>query len=102
MNLIEFLFIFFFKIIVLIIPVLISVAYITLVERKIIAAVQKREGPDFVGFLGLLQPIADGIKLLIKETLYPSHSIKLPFILAPMFVFFIIYWDGLLFLFKMV
>jgi NADH-quinone oxidoreductase subunit H len=77
------------KILLVIIPVLISVAYITLVERKVIASIQKREGPNFVGFLGLLQPIADGIKLLIKETLYPSHSIKLPFILAPMFVFFI-------------
>lgn len=90
MNFIKFLIFIFFKIIILIIPVLLSVAYITLVERKIIAAIQKREGPNFVGFLGLLQPIADGIKLLIKETLYPSHSIKLAFILAPMFVFFII------------
>jgi NADH-quinone oxidoreductase subunit H len=80
-----------FKILLILVPILLSVAYITLVERKIIAAIQKREGPNFVGFLGLLQPIADGIKLLIKETLYPSHAIKLPFVLAPMFVFFIIY-----------
>jgi len=77
------------KMVLLVVPVLISVAYITLVERKIIASIQKREGPNFVGFFGLLQPIADGIKLLIKETLYPSHSIKLPFIIAPMFIFFI-------------
>jgi NADH:ubiquinone oxidoreductase subunit H len=79
------------KILLVILPVLISVAYITLVERKVIASIQKREGPNFVGFYGLLQPIADGIKLLIKETLYPSHSIKLPFVFAPMFIFFIIY-----------
>ncbi len=79
------------KILLVILPVLISVAYITLVERKVIASIQKREGPNFVGFFGLLQPIADGIKLLIKETLYPSHSIKLPFVFAPMFIFFIIY-----------
>jgi len=77
------------KIILVILPVLISVAYITLVERKIIASIQKREGPNFVGFFGLLQPIADGLKLLLKETLYPSHSIKLSFIFAPMFIFFI-------------
>lgn len=79
------------KILLVVLPVLISVAYITLVERKVIASIQKREGPNFVGFFGLLQPIADGIKLLIKETLYPSHSIKLPFVFAPMFIFFIIY-----------
>lgn len=72
-----------------IIPVLISVAYITLVERKVIASIQKREGPTSVGFFGLLQPIADGLKLLIKETLYPSHANKFSFIIAPMFVFFI-------------
>jgi len=77
------------KILLVVLPVLISVAYITLVERKVIASIQKREGPNFVGFFGLLQPIADGIKLLIKETLYPSHSIKLPFVFAPMFIFFI-------------
>lgn len=77
------------KIILVILPVLISVAYITLVERKIIASIQKREGPNFVGFFGMLQPIADGLKLLLKETLYPSHSIKLSFIFAPMFIFFI-------------
>lgn len=47
------------KILLVILPVLIGVAYITLVERKIIASIQKREGPNVVGFLGLLQPIAD-------------------------------------------
>lgn len=77
------------KILLVILPVLIGVAYITLVERKIIASIQKREGPNVVGFLGLLQPIADGIKLLIKETLYPSHAIKISFIFAPVFIFLI-------------
>lgn len=47
------------KIVLIVVPVLISVAYITLVERKVIASIQKREGPNFVGFFGLLQPIAD-------------------------------------------
>jgi NADH-quinone oxidoreductase subunit H len=65
MNLLLFInyIIFFFfnilKILLVILPVLIGVAYITLVERKIIASIQKREGPNTVGFLGLLQPIAD-------------------------------------------
>lgn len=59
---INYIYFFFFnilKILLVILPVLIGVAYITLVERKIIASIQKREGPNVVGFLGLLQPIAD-------------------------------------------
>lgn len=88
-NVIDFLFFNILKILLVILPVLIGVAYITLVERKIIASIQKREGPNVVGFLGLLQPIADGVKLLIKETLYPSHSIKISFIFAPIFIFLI-------------
>lgn len=58
-NVIDFLFFNILKILLVILPVLIGVAYITLVERKIIASIQKREGPNVVGFLGLLQPIAD-------------------------------------------
>ena len=92
LYIINYIYFFFFnilKILLVILPVLIGVAYITLVERKIIASIQKREGPNVVGFLGLLQPIADGIKLLIKETLYPSHAIKISFIFAPIFIFLI-------------
>ena len=51
----------------IILPVLISVAYLTLAERKVMGGMQQRKGPNVVGFWGLLQPIADGLKLLIKE-----------------------------------
>ena len=55
------------KILLIIIPVLISVAYFTLAERKIMGSIQRRRGPNVVGFLGLLQALADGLKLFSKE-----------------------------------
>lgn len=68
----------------ILLPVLISVAYVTLAERKIMGAVQRRKGPTKVGYLGLLQPIADGVKLVIKETIIPQQTqYKQVFILAP-------------------
>lgn len=67
----------------LILPLLIAVAYMTLVERKVIAAIQRRKGPNMVGFFGLLQPFADALKLLIKETILPSVANKLIFVIAP-------------------
>ena len=57
---------------VIVVPILISVAYLTLAERKIMGSMQQRKGPNVVGFLGLLQPLADGLKLLIKETIFLS------------------------------
>ena len=63
------------------------VAYLTYVERKIIAAMQLRKGPNVVGPFGLLQPLADGIKLLHKETIFPSDSKKVLFLLAPAITF---------------
>jgi NADH-quinone oxidoreductase subunit H len=72
-----------------IVPLLISVAFLTLAERKIIGAMQRRVGPNVVGFAGLLQPFADGLKLFLKETIIPSHSNKLLFFLAPIITFFI-------------
>jgi NADH-quinone oxidoreductase subunit H len=74
-------------IVVLIVPLLLSVAYLTYAERKVIAAMQLRQGPMVVGPLGLLQPIADGLKLLLKETVIPSGANKVVFVIAPMVTF---------------
>jgi len=57
-----------------IVPVLVTVAYYTLGERKLMASIQRRKGPNVVGFIGLLQPLADGLKLLIKEIVIPRKS----------------------------
>jgi len=62
------------KTLCVILPVFISVAFLTLFERKIMAAMQRRRGPNIVGFLGLLQPFADALKLLAKETVIPHAS----------------------------
>jgi len=56
--------------------ILLAVAFFTVAERKLLASVQRRIGPNFVGFLGLLQAIADGFKLIIKERIYLSVSLK--------------------------
>lgn len=71
----------------IIIPLLIGVAYLTLGERKVIGAIQRRKGPNVVGPLGLLQPLADGLKLFLKETILPNHSNKIVFIIAPILTF---------------
>jgi len=77
------------KILIIIIPLLISVAYFTLAERKILGAIQRRRGPNVVGVFGLLQPLSDGFKLLIKETVMPSNANKFLFILSPIITFVI-------------
>nr|QOD97574.1 NADH dehydrogenase subunit 1 [Baryphthengus martii] len=66
------------------IPILIAVAFLTLVERKILSYMQARKGPNIVGPFGLLQPLADGVKLFIKEPIRPSTSSPLLFIMTPM------------------
>jgi NADH:ubiquinone oxidoreductase subunit H len=71
----------------IIIPVLLVIAFFTVGERKLMAAVQRRKGPDVVGFWGLLQPLADGIKLLFKEIIFPYKSIKFFFFFGPLLIF---------------
>lgn len=73
----------------LIILLLISVAYFTHAERKIIAAIQRRRGPNVVGYYGLLQPLADGVKLFLKESICPSNASKPLFFFAPLLTFFL-------------
>ena len=75
------------KILALIIPLLISVAYFTLAERKIMGIIQRRKGPNVIGYLGLLQPLADGLKLFVKETIFPSNSNFFLFLIAPFLTF---------------
>lgn len=71
----------------IVVPLLISVAYFTIAERKFMGSIQRRRGPNVIGFLGLLQPLADGLKLFVKETIFPSNSNIYIFILAPLLSF---------------
>ena len=66
-----------------ILPVLLSIAFMTILERKQLAAHQRRVGPDTVGYFGILQPFSDALKLILKETIIPSQSNKVLFYLAP-------------------
>jgi len=75
------------KIVLIIAPLLLAVAYLTFWERKVIGWMQVRIGPNRVGPWGLIQPIADGLKLLLKEVVIPTGSDKSVFLLAPMFAF---------------
>ena len=75
------------QILAIVLPLLVAVAYLTLAERKVIAAMQMRVGPNVVGPFGLLQPLADGLKLLLKETIIPAGANRVVFILAPMLTF---------------
>jgi NADH-quinone oxidoreductase subunit H len=71
------------KILSIVVPLLISVAYLTIAERKIMGAIQRRRGPNVVGYIGLLQPLADGLKLFVKETTLPTSANISIFLLAP-------------------
>ncbi len=76
-----------FRILAIVVPLLLAVAYLTYAERKVIAAMQLRQGPMTVGPYGLLQPLADGLKLFVKETVIPTGANKVVFVLAPMVTF---------------
>nr|YP_009092458.1 NADH dehydrogenase subunit 1 [Gloeochaete wittrockiana]AIM52044.1 NADH dehydrogenase subunit 1 [Gloeochaete wittrockiana] len=71
----------------IVVPLLIGVAYLTLAERKVMASMQQRKGPNIVGIFGLLQPLADGLKLLLKETILPNNANLFIFIFAPILTF---------------
>jgi NADH-quinone oxidoreductase subunit H len=75
------------EIVAIIVPLLLAVAYLTYAERKVLAAAQLRRGPNVVGWFGLLQPIADGLKLLLKETVIPSGANRIVFVAAPILTF---------------
>jgi NADH-quinone oxidoreductase subunit H len=84
-----------FKQLIKIVLLLIAVAYFTLAERKVMAGIQRRKGPNVVGFWGLLQPLADGAKLIFKELLVPTRADSQIFLLAPILIFIlsIINWS---------
>lgn len=75
------------KILLVVVPLIVCVAYLTYFERKVIAAMQMRKGPNVVGPFGLLQPLADGVKLMFKEVIIPTQSNKIIFLIAPMITF---------------
>jgi len=75
------------KIILIVLPLLLSVAYLTYAERRVIGLMQMRRGPNRVGPFGLLQPIADAVKLIFKETIVPTLASKIVFMIAPMITF---------------
>ncbi|SOD93747.1 NADH-quinone oxidoreductase subunit NuoH [Caenispirillum bisanense] len=75
------------QIVAIVLPLLLAVAYLTYAERKVIGAMQLRRGPNVVGPWGLLQPLADGAKLFLKETVIPTGASRAVFVLAPMLTF---------------
>jgi len=77
----------FCQILAIVLCLLLGVAYFTLMERKVLAGMQRRKGPNVIGFWGIIQPLADGLKLMLKETVLPSRANIVIFILAPVITF---------------
>ena len=71
------------EVLIVLIPVLLAVAFMTIIERKVLAAMQRRVGPSVVGVYGVLQPFADALKLVVKETVVPAQATRSLFFLAP-------------------
>ncbi len=75
------------SILLIVVPLMIAMAYLTLMERKVMGWMQRRKGPNVVGAFGLLQPFADGLKLFVKETIIPAGANRILFLLGPMITF---------------
>ena len=73
----------FLEVIIVLVPILLAVAFMTIIERKVMGSMQRRVGPNKVGIYGVLQPFADALKLVVKETVVPAHATKSLFFLAP-------------------
>ena len=74
---------------IIILGVILSVAFITLLERKFMGSIQRRTGPTKTGYLGIIQPIQDGIKQILKESVFPSNASSILFLAAPIIVFYL-------------
>ena len=88
LNMHRFLFLIFIKTVLLILPILLIVAFFTLIERRLMALIQRRKGPNVVGYLGLFQAITDGFKLILKEIIFPLNSNTYIFFIGPFITFF--------------
>ena len=76
-----------FSYLALVVPLLLAVAFFTLYERHVLAALQRRQGPNTIGYFGIFQALADGLKLFIKESIFPKSANTFIFIVSPLFTF---------------
>lgn len=81
---------------ILLLPILLAIIFYILSERKIMAAVQRRLGPSYIDYFGILQPLADAVKALFKETIIPRRADKFLFVLAPLFTFGVSFFNWIL------